>query len=136
MEIDTSDLEILQQAFARTGWDTLAASAGASRVMLARSAVDLQTSHVTAEPRECSVHGALNEGLRLVMAEALGTVSFRVAAGDTVREGDILFTLHVLDRIETIAADQCGIVDRVLVPSGSLVEYGQPVLMLRPRETP
>jgi acetyl-CoA carboxylase biotin carboxyl carrier protein len=57
-----------------------------------------------------------------------------VEVGDYVHGGQAVATLESLRKLTDITAPECGTVVRVLADDGSAVEYGQPLVELRPKE--
>jgi len=57
-----------------------------------------------------------------------------VEIGDYVHGGQAVATLESLRKLTDITAPECGTVVRVLADDGSAVEYGQPLVELRPKE--
>ncbi|MGQ9730929.1 MAG: acetyl-CoA carboxylase biotin carboxyl carrier protein [Candidatus Zipacnadales bacterium] len=57
-----------------------------------------------------------------------------VEVGDSVHAGQTLATLEALRKLTDVTAPACGTVIRILADDGSAVEYGQPLIELRPKE--
>ena len=57
-----------------------------------------------------------------------------VEVGDYVHGGQAVATLESLRKLTDITAPECGTVARVLADDGSAVEYGQPLVEIRPKE--
>jgi acetyl-CoA carboxylase biotin carboxyl carrier protein len=57
-----------------------------------------------------------------------------VEVGDYVHGGQAVATLESLRKLTDITAPECGTVVRILADDGSAVEYGQPLMELRPKE--
>lgn len=57
-----------------------------------------------------------------------------VEVGDYVHEGQAVATLEALRKLTDVTAPCCGTILRLLVEDGSAVDYGQPLMELRPRE--
>ena len=57
-----------------------------------------------------------------------------VEVGDYVHSGQAVATLESLRKLTDITAPECGTVVRILADDGSAVEYGQPLMELRPKE--
>ncbi len=57
-----------------------------------------------------------------------------VEVGDYVHGGEAVATLESLRKLTDITAPECGTVVRILADDGSAVEYGQPLVELRPKE--
>src|SRR5262245_17435991 len=56
-----------------------------------------------------------------------------VAPGALARADDVLAAVEVVDELEPVRAPRTVEVVRVLVDDGDFVEYGQPLMRLRPR---
>jgi acetyl-CoA carboxylase biotin carboxyl carrier protein len=57
-----------------------------------------------------------------------------VEVGDYVHDGQAIATLESLRKLTDITAPSCGTVVRILADDGSAVEYGQPLVEIRPKE--
>ena len=57
-----------------------------------------------------------------------------VEVGDYVHGGQAVATLESLRKLTDITAPECGTVVGILADDGSAVEYGQPLMELRPKE--
>jgi acetyl-CoA carboxylase biotin carboxyl carrier protein len=57
-----------------------------------------------------------------------------VTVGDYVHGGQAIATLEALRKLTDITAPACGTIARILVDDGSAVEYGQPLIEIRPKE--
>lgn len=79
------------------------------------------------------------EGL-LVRSPVVGTFWTRpgpgeppfVKVGDLVQSGQVLCLVESMKVMNEVRAEQPGVVEEVLVEEGEAVEYGQPLLRLRP----
>lgn len=56
-----------------------------------------------------------------------------VAPGDTVEVGQTVAIIEAMKIMNEIVADRPGVVDSVLVENGEAVEYGHPLIRLRPQ---
>ncbi|MGH9487876.1 MAG: acetyl-CoA carboxylase biotin carboxyl carrier protein [Terriglobales bacterium] len=65
-------------------------------------------------------------------SSAPGSAEF-VHAGDTVEPGKVLCIIEAMKLMNEIEAEVAGTVVRKLVTNGQPVEFGQPLLLLRPR---
>ena len=54
--------------------------------------------------------------------------------GDHVHDGQAIATLEALRKLTDVTAPACGTVVRFMADDGSAVEYGQPLVEIRPRE--
>ncbi len=53
-----------------------------------------------------------------------------VTVGQTVREGDTLLLIEAMKTFNQIKATKSGVVGRILIASGTPVEYGEPMMIL------
>ncbi|MGH9416574.1 MAG: acetyl-CoA carboxylase biotin carboxyl carrier protein, partial [Terriglobales bacterium] len=56
-----------------------------------------------------------------------------VRAGDTVKAGQVLCIIEAMKLMNEIEAEIAGVVVKKLVTNGQPVEFGQPLLLIRPR---
>ena len=73
-------------------------------------------------------------GATAVVAPHLGTVASTLQPGTDVLAGEIVAQIELLGELIEIACEQSGIVEAVLAPVGSLIEYDAPLLSIRQRE--
>jgi acetyl-CoA carboxylase biotin carboxyl carrier protein len=74
----------------------------------------------------------LERGVPLAIASPLvGIFHPAVSAGDSVQPGQSIGAIEALGMPTNVDAPQSGTVEDLLVPDGSPVEYGQPLLTLR-----
>ncbi|MGH9413527.1 MAG: acetyl-CoA carboxylase biotin carboxyl carrier protein, partial [Terriglobales bacterium] len=57
-----------------------------------------------------------------------------IHAGDAVEAGQVLCIIEAMKLMNEIEAEQGGTVVKKLVTNGQPVEFGQPLLLLRPRK--
>lgn len=53
-----------------------------------------------------------------------------VTVGQAVKEGDVLCIIEAMKIMNQIEADVSGVISKILVESGSPVEYGQPLMVI------
>jgi len=53
-----------------------------------------------------------------------------VIVGQAVKEGDVLCIIEAMKIMNQIEADVSGVISKILVESGSPVEYGQPLMVI------
>jgi acetyl-CoA carboxylase biotin carboxyl carrier protein len=63
-------------------------------------------------------------------APSPGTPPF-VKVGDTVKEGQVLCIIEAMKLMNEIEAEVSGVIEKMLVPNGSPVEYGLPLFAIR-----
>lgn len=54
-----------------------------------------------------------------------------VRVGDSVKKGDVLCIIEAMKMFNDVKADRDGVIDRILVSEGELVEYKQPLFLLK-----
>ena len=54
-----------------------------------------------------------------------------VRIGDSVKKGDVLCIIEAMKMFNDVKADRDGVIDRILVNEGELVEYKQPLFLLK-----
>lgn len=57
-----------------------------------------------------------------------------VEVGDLIAPGQVLFIIEAMKMMNEIEAEIQGVVRQILVENGEPVEYGQPLLLVEPRE--
>lgn len=72
----------------------------------------------------------------VVRADRLGIFSSSAAEGHGIAAGGEAGTLTVLGTRHPLTAPVGGIVHRILVPQDTIVEYGQPLMVLAAQGTP
>jgi biotin carboxyl carrier protein len=102
---------------------------GQSHLSLRRAA-----SAASGEPRPTP---GVDEPRTLAVASPLvGIFHPAVQAGDTVAHGQAIGAIDSLGIPTNVDAPRAGTVEEVLVAAGGTVEYGQPLLLLRPTPNP
>jgi len=97
---------------------------GDSRLSLRRPPV-ISTS-------EAAVPSTPSDVLTLAIASPLvGVFHPSVGVGDVVSSGQVIGAIEALGIPTSVDAPQAGMVEDLLTPDGSAVEYGQPLLLLR-----
>jgi len=86
-------------------------------------AVLAATSHTEPEPDDDAL---------AVASPLVGVFHPLVAAGDTVQSGQRLGRIEAMGMPTNVEAPRAGRVLQILAPDGTGVEYGQPLLSLRP----
>lgn len=54
-----------------------------------------------------------------------------VAVGDLVKEGDILCIIEAMKLMNEIRAEKSGVIEKILVTNGQVVEYGTELMKIR-----
>jgi acetyl-CoA carboxylase biotin carboxyl carrier protein len=110
----------------------------------ARSELDTETAAPASPPTPKPAHEeAVPEGVIAVTAPMLGTF-YRASSpgenpfveqGDKVAPGDTVCLVEVMKLFNSVKAGITGTVEKILVENGTLVEYGQRLILIR-KETP
>lgn len=56
-----------------------------------------------------------------------------VSVGDTVKEGDVLCIIEAMKLMSEISSEESGIIEKICVTNGQLVEYGTELMQIRRR---
>lgn len=63
-------------------------------------------------------------------APSAGSENF-VKIGDRIAEGQTIAIIEAMKLMNEIKSDQTGIIDKILVENGQMVEYGQPLFVIK-----
>lgn len=105
----------------------------------ARGADSEETASVSLAPQQLRHEEAIPEGVMAVTAPMLGTF-YRmpspnekpfVEQGDKVSPDDTVCLVEVMKLFNSVKAGMDGTVEKILVENGTLVEYGQPLILIR-----
>lgn len=127
--LSEEDLSAVLGLVAGTDVVELELTVGGSRVTLRRPP-HIGTV-VTQQASEPSRPAAENNTPLAIASPLVGIFHPAVATGDTVTQGQVIGAIEALGMPTTVDAPQPGTVEQLLVPDGSAVEYGQPLLLLR-----
>ncbi len=58
-----------------------------------------------------------------------------VSVGSRVKEGDTLFIIEAMKLMNEIKADLCGVVEKICVTNGQMVEFGTEIMQIRRQES-
>lgn len=95
----------------------------------AAAAAPVDTAVPTAAPVDGFIQKSPLVGTVYLAPEA-GADPF-VKVGDTVRKGDVLCIVESMKILNEIAAEQEGVIAQILVENQQMVEYGQPLFIIR-----
>lgn len=87
----------------------------------------------TAAPAAAPVDGFIQKSPlvgTVYLAPEVGADPF-VKVGDTVHKGDVLCIVESMKILNEIAAEQEGVIAEILVENQQMVEYGQPLFIIR-----
>ncbi len=101
---------------------------GASRVTLRRSA---RVAGTAGDASAAAFEPSLEARPLAIASPLVGVFHPAVDVGDTVSHGQVIGAIEALGMPTNVDAPQEGTVVDLLVPDGSPVEYGQPLLVLR-----
>ena len=54
-----------------------------------------------------------------------------VQEGDSVKKGQVLGIIEAMKLMNEIEAEEDGVIERILVSNASMVEYGQPLFVMK-----
>jgi acetyl-CoA carboxylase biotin carboxyl carrier protein len=127
--VSADELGQLLELLATTDITQLDVSLGVTRLSLRRPAAPPPVASLAASG---TPQPAEREPASLAIASPLvGIFRPSVSVGDSVSPGQPIGAIEALGMPNTVDAPQGGTVEDLLVPTGSPVEYGQPLLILR-----
>jgi len=124
-----ADLAAVLELIAGTDVTELDLTVAGSRVTLRRPANASASVTPSATPQPSPDSRSL-----AIASPLVGVFHPAVKIGDTVSHGQIIGAIEALGMPTTVDAPREGTVEELLVPDGSAVEYGQPLLLLRRTE--
>jgi biotin carboxyl carrier protein len=132
--LSQAELERVLALVAGTDVVELEISFGSGRLSLRRSPGAQSVPTVPTPPAPAQ---ELEETSSLAITSPLvGIFQPAVGVGETVQTGQSIGAIEALGMPTSVDAPQSGTVEQLLVQSGSPVEYGQPLLLLRRTRTP
>ena len=111
-------------------------AAGAVTAVMPAAAAPDQGAAATADtavPTAAPVDGFIQKSPlvgTVYLAPEVGADPF-VRVGDTVHKGDVLCIVESMKILNEIAAEQEGVIAEILVENQQMVEYGQPLFIIR-----
>jgi acetyl-CoA carboxylase biotin carboxyl carrier protein len=125
--LSEDDLSAVLGIVAGTDVVELDLTVGGSRVTLRRP------PHIAASAPSAAARSrpALDNTPLAIASPLVGVFHPAVSTGDTVTQGQVIGAIEALGMPTSVDAPQPGTVEQLLVPDGSAVEYGQPLLLLR-----
>ncbi len=154
--MDAQEIRALIEIFERSSLTELTLERGGARLTLRREGVRAQGMAPAPQPPAPSTPAELTEPpLRerrgtggevsatnghVVTSPLVGTFYRRpapteppyVEIGDRVEKGDTLCIIEAMKVMNEIKAEHAGVVEKILVEDGKPVEYGQPLMVIRP----
>ncbi|HUK58130.1 MAG TPA: acetyl-CoA carboxylase biotin carboxyl carrier protein subunit [Stellaceae bacterium] len=139
-KIDGDLVRALAALLDETGLSEIEYAVGDVRIRVARGVAPVAAAIVAPPPaaappaREAEAHppeGAVTSPMvgTAYLAPQPGAAPF-VAAGDSVREGQVLLLVEAMKVMNQIHAPRAGRVARIVVTDGAPVEYGQVLMLL------
>ena len=127
------DARALIDALLENGWQEVHICDGETEIFIARDGAGFNPMRGMSEP-QLPPPTTVSDARKVIVSPHVATVVWVQAAGTTVASGDPVARLSVLEDEEIISASKAARVIDVMVHSGTLVEYGSPLLELE--ETP
>jgi acetyl-CoA carboxylase biotin carboxyl carrier protein len=125
--LSAADLEAVLALVAGTDVVELDVRFGESRVSVRRP-----PNAAVSAPEPVGGASQISDAAVLAIASPLvGIFHPSVATGDIVQQGQAIGAIEALGMPTSVDAPQGGTVEDLLVPDGSPVEYGQPLIVLR-----
>lgn len=141
--MDAQEIRALIEIFERSTLTELTLERGGERLTLRRErtlaqSVSPQLSQSAPAPAAAPPSSAPNGSV--ITSPLVGTFYRRpapteppyVEIGDRVDKGDTICIIEAMKVMNEIKAEHAGIVEKILVEDGKPVEYGQPLLVIRP----
>jgi acetyl-CoA carboxylase biotin carboxyl carrier protein len=120
-----ADLAAVLDLVAGTEVTELELTVGGSTVTLRRPA------HLPSAPGPVAPVPPAESHSLAIASPLVGIFHPAVEVGDTVSHGQVIGAIEALGMPTSVDAPREGTVEQLLVPDGSPVEYGQPLLLLR-----
>nr|BAL59757.1 acetyl-CoA carboxylase biotin carboxyl carrier protein [Candidatus Acetothermum autotrophicum] len=147
--MDAQEIRALIEIFERSSLTELTLERGGARLTLRREggraptpastpAHPITAPSVPAQPGTTPASTATDG--HVITSPLVGTFYRRpapteppyVEIGDRVEKGDTVCIIEAMKVMNEIKADSAGIVEKILVEDGKPVEYGQPLMVVRP----
>ena len=134
--MDVQEIRALIEIFERSTLTELTLERGGARLILRREGLRAGASVL---PAHSASPSAVTDGF-VITSPLVGTFYRRpapseppyVEVGDRVEKGDTVCIIEAMKVMNEIKADHAGIVEKILVEDGKPVEYGQPLMVIRP----
>jgi acetyl-CoA carboxylase biotin carboxyl carrier protein len=125
--LSAADLEAVLALVAGTDVVELDVQFGAGRVSLRRPPSVVLSTQETPD----GLHEVQDLAALAIASPLVGIFHPSVTTGETVQQGQAIGAIEALGMPTSVDAPQSGTVEDLLVPDGSPVEYGQPLIVLR-----
>ena len=140
--MDAQEIRALIEIFERSTLTELTLERGGERLILRREGPRAGASAPAQQPvlpAHSAPPSAVTDGF-VITSPLVGTFYRRpapteppyVEIGDRVEKGDTVCIIEAMKVMNEIKADHAGIVEKILVEDGKPVEYGQPLMVIRP----
>ncbi len=137
--MDAQEIRQLIEVFERSSLSELVLERGGARLTLKREGARTATSLVTAAANTPPAPPATTDGYT-IRSPLVGTFYRRpapteepyVEVGDRVEKGDTVCVIEAMKVMNEIKTEQAGTVEKILSEDGKPVEYGQPLMVIRP----
>ncbi len=146
--MDAQEIRALIEIFERSSLTELTLERGGARLILKRSSSSQATAALsqpatpmpTLAPSPPSSLSSTPPDRYIVKSPLVGTFYRRpapteepyVEVGDRVEKGDTVCIIEAMKVMNEIKAEQAGTVEKILAEDGKPVEYGQPLMVIRP----
>jgi acetyl-CoA carboxylase biotin carboxyl carrier protein len=139
--MDVQEIRALIEIFERSSLSELVLERGGSRLTLRKEGARVYEgfSQGASAPPPSAPPSTVGDGY-VIKAPLVGTFYRRpapteppyVEVGDRVEKGDTVCIIEAMKVMNEIKAEHAGIVEKILVEEGKPVEYGQPLMVIRP----
>ncbi|MCL6642989.1 MAG: acetyl-CoA carboxylase biotin carboxyl carrier protein [Candidatus Bipolaricaulota bacterium] len=139
--MDAQEIRALIEIFERSSLTELTLERGGARLTLRREGVRAPAQQPPAQgtPAPIAPAPSATNG-HVITSPLVGTFYRRpapteppyVEIGDRVEKGDTLCIIEAMKVMNEIKAEHAGVVEKILVEDGKPVEYGQPLMVIRP----
>ena len=139
--MDVQEIRALIEIFERSSLSELVLERGGARLTLRKEGARVYEgfSQGASAPPPSAPPSTGRDGY-VIKAPLVGTFYRRpapteppyVEVGDRVEKGDTVCIIEAMKVMNEIKAEHAGIVEKILVEEGKPVEYGQPLMVIRP----
>jgi acetyl-CoA carboxylase biotin carboxyl carrier protein len=138
--MDAQEIRALIEIFERSTLTELTLERGGERLVLRREGPRTSTATPAQQPVSQGAPPSAATNGYVITAPLVGTFYRRpapteppyVEIGDRVEKGDTVCIIEAMKVMNEIKAEHAGVVERILAEDGKPVEYGQPLMVIRP----
>ena len=142
MSITPDDILALLKAFDAGAWQEMSITSGTGRVQVSRRVSPAKPQTPAVHPMNGVIPSPAASPTSPVIAPSVGVFrralstgeSPLVAVGATVGPDDAVGLVEVMDAVRYVLAGVRGTVTDVFVEDGAVVEYGEPLMLVREEE--